>query len=212
MKHIDLADYPRRDHFNLYLGMAYPYAGVTVEVDVTDLLALCKTKKISFYLMVLHAVALAADEVPEFRRRIDNGGIVEYEECPTSHIELKPDGTYAYCALRHHMPLKEFLPKAETACVNARENGSIEEEAEVQSMYFVSTLPWLHYTQLIQPVACGEDANPRFTWGRYQPNDKGRMMMPMSVLVHHGLADGVHIARFYDEFDKQMKILCMEGA
>ena len=212
MKHIDLADYPRRDHFKLYLNMAYPYAGVTVEVDVTDLLALCKAKKVSFYLMVLHAVALAADEVPEFRRRIDNGGIVEYEECPTSHIELKPDGTYAYCALRHHMPLKEFLPKAETARVDARENGSIEEEAEVQSMYFVSTLPWLHYTQLIQPVACGEDADPRFCWGKYKPNDKGRMVMPMSVLVHHGLADGVHIARFYDEFDKQMKILCMEGA
>ncbi len=212
MKHIDLADYPRRDHFNLYLGMAYPYAGVTVEVDVTDLLALCKTKKISFYLMVLHAVALAADEVPEFRRRIDNGGIVEYEECPTSHIELKPDGTYAYCALRHHMPLKEFLKKAEIARSAVRECGSIEEEAEVQSMYFVSTVPWLHYTQLIQPVACGEDANPRFSWGKYQPNDKGRMVMPMSVLVHHGLADGVHIARFYDEFDKQMKILCMEGA
>ena len=212
MKHIDLADYPRRDHFNLYLGMAYPYAGVTVEVDVTDLLALCKTKKISFYLMVLHAVALAADEVPEFRRRIDNGGIVEYEECPTSHIELKPDGTYAYCALRHHMPLKEFLKKAEITRSAVRECGSIEEEAEVQSMYFVSTVPWLHYTQLIQPVACGEDANPRFSWGKYQPNDKGRMVMPMSVLVHHGLADGVHIARFYDEFDKQMKILCMEGA
>ena len=182
MKHIDLADYSRRDHFNLYLGMAYPYAGVTVEVDVTDLLALCKAKKISFYLMVLHAVALAADEVPEFRRRIDNGGIVEYEECPTSHIELKADGTYAYCALHHHMPLKEFLKKAEIARSAVRECGSIEEEAEVQSMYFVSTVPWLHYTQLIQPVACGEDANPRFSWGKYQPNDKGRMVMPMSVV------------------------------
>ncbi len=211
MKHIDLADYPRRDHFNLYLGMAYPYAGVTVEVDVTDLLALCKAKKISFYLMVLHAVALAADEVPEFRRRIDNGGIVEYEECPTSHIELKPDGTYAYCALRHHMPLKEFLQRAEIARTAVKENGSIEEEDNVQSMYFVSTVPWLHYTQLIQPVACGEDANPRFSWGKYQLNDKGRVMMPMSVLVHHGLADGVHIAKFYDEFDRQMKILCKEA-
>ena len=242
MKHIDLADYPRRDHFNLYLGMAYPYAGVTVEVDVTELLALCKEQKISFYLMVLHAAALAADEVPEFRRRIDRGGIevgrepdererlladrpakpstglapgkagiVEYDECPTSHIELKPDGTYAYCTLRHHMPLADYLAQAESARTAAREGGSIEEEVDVQSMYFISTLPWLHYTQLIQPVACGEDSNPRFAWGKYQPNDKGRMMMPMSVLVHHGLADGVHIAKFYDNFDRQMKRICTEG-
>ena len=207
MKRIDMATYPRRDHFEHFYGMAYPYVGVTVEVDVTALLTLCREKGYSFYLMVLHAVALAADEVDEFRRRIDDGGIVEYDECPTSHTELKPDGTYAYCTLHHHMPLAEYLQKAEAARAAARKSGSIEEEAEVQSMYFISTLPWLHYTQLIQPVACGEESNPRFTWGKYQQNAEGRMMMPLSVLVHHALADGVHIAKFYDEFEKQMKHL-----
>ena len=210
LKRIDLDTYPRRDHFNHFCAMAYPYAGVTVDVDVTDLLSLCREKGDSFYLMVLHAVALAADEVPEFRRRIDHGGIVEYDECPTSHIELKPDGTYAYCTLRHHMPLAEYLAQAESARTAAREGGSIEEEDDVQSMYFISTLPWLHYTQLIQPVACGEESNPRITWGKYQANDKGRMMMPLSVLVHHALADGIHIAKFYEAFNQQMKLICEE--
>ena len=207
MKRIDMVTYPRRDHFEHFYGMAYPYVGVTVEVDVTDLLTLCREKGYSFYLMVLHAVALAADEVDEFRRRIDDGGIVEYDECPTSHTELKPDGTYAYCTLHHHMPLAEYLQRAEAARAAARKSGSIEEENEVQSMYFISTLPWLHYTQLIQPVACGDESNPRFTWGKYQQNAEGRMMMPLSVLVHHALADGVHITKFYDEFEKQMKHL-----
>ena len=158
------------------------------------------------------SVALAAEGVDEFRRRIDRGGIVEYEQCPTSHVELKPDGTYAYCTLHHHMPLTEYLQKAEAARAAARTNGSIEEEAEVQSMYFISTLPWLHYTQLIQPVACGEESNPRFTWGKYQQDADGRMMMPLSVLVHHALADGLHIAKFYERFDKQIKGICEEGA
>jgi chloramphenicol O-acetyltransferase type A len=211
MKRIDMTTYPRRDHFAHFCAMAYPYAGVTVEADVTDLLVLCREKGCSFYLMVLHAAALAADEVPEFRRRIDHGGIVEYEACPTSHTELKPDGTYAYCTLHHHIPLADYIVKAEAARTAVRECGSIEEEDDVQSMYFISTLPWLHYTQLIQPVACGEESNPRITWGKYQPDDKGRMMMPLSVLVHHGLADGVHIARFYEEFDKQVKNICKEA-
>ena len=211
MKRIDLDTYPRREHFRHFCAMAYPYAGVTVDVDVTDLLALCRDKGYSFYLMVLHAVALAADEVPEFRRRIDHGGIVEYDECPTSHIELKPDGTYAYCTLRHHMPLAEYLAQSESARNAAREGGSIEEEDDVQSMYFISTLPWLHYTQLVQPVACGEESNPRITWGKYQADDKGRMMMPLSVLVHHALADGIHIAKFYEAFDRQMKLICEEA-
>ena len=211
MKRIDMATYPRRDHFEHFYGMAYPYVGVTVEVDVTALLTLCREKGYSFYLMVLHAVALAADEVDEFRRRIDDGGIVEYDECPTSHTELKPDGTYAYCTLHHHMPLAEYIATAEAARQAARTSGTIEEEDEVKSMYFISTLPWLHYTALIQPVACGEESNPRFTWGKYQPNDKGRVMMPLSVLAHHALADGLHIARFYEAFDQQMKLICKEA-
>ncbi|MBQ2929233.1 MAG: chloramphenicol acetyltransferase [Clostridia bacterium] len=241
MKRIDMAIYPRREHFNHFVGMAYPYVGVTVEVDVTDLLARCREKGYSFYLMVLHAVALAADEVPEFRRRIDRGGIevgrepdererlladrpakpstvlapgkagiVEYDECPTSHTELKPDGTYAYCTLHHHMPLADYLAKAEAARAATQESGSIEEEDDVKSMYFISTLPWLHYTQLVQPVACGEESNPRITWGKYQPDAAGRMMMPLSVLVHHALADGLHIAQFYEAFDRVTARLCKE--
>ena len=109
------------------------------------------------------------------------------------------------------MPLADYLAQTETARAAVQAGGSIEEDDEIQSMYFVSTVPWLHYTQLIQPVACGQDSNPRFTWGKYQVNDKGRVMMPVSVLVHHGLADGLHIARFYEEFDRQMKQICEEG-
>ena len=208
MKRIDLETYPRREHFKLFYGMSYPYVGMTVNVDVTDLLALCRESKWSFYVMVTHAVALAADEVPEFRRRIDQGGIVEYEECPTSHIELKSDGTYAYCTLRHHKPLEQFMQEAEIARAAVRENGSIEEDEAIQSMYYISTVPWVHFTQVIQPVSCGEDSNPRFVWGKYEENAQGRMMMPLSVLVHHALADGLHIAQFYAAFDKQVKALC----
>ncbi len=211
MKRIDMATYPRRDHFEHFYGMAYPYVGVTADVDVTDLLALCREKKLSFYLMVLHAAALAADTVPEFRRRIDQGGIVEYDACPTSHTELKADGTYAYCTLHHHLPLTEYLRKSEAARAAVRESGSIEEEDEVQSMYFISTLPWLHYTALIQPVACGEESNPRITWGKYQQDAAGRVMMPLTMLVHHALADGLHIAKFYEAFNQTMHDLIEEG-
>ena len=210
MKRLDMAQFARRAHFQHFFGMAYPYVGVTVETEVTPLLALCRERGYSFYLMMLHAVALAADEIPELRQRIDNGGVVEYEACPTSHTELKADGTYAYCTLHHHLPLQEYLARAEAARKAARESGSIEEEAEVQSMYFISTLPWLHYTALIQPVCCGEESNPRFTWGKYPTNDQGRVTIPLSVLAHHALADGVHIAAFYEAFDRVMTRLCEE--
>ncbi len=29
--------------------------------------------------------------------------------------------------------------------------------------------------------------------------------MPVTIRVHHGLADGIHIARFYQNLEKQMQ-------
>lgn len=201
---INLDAYPRRAHFEHFLTQAYPYVGVTVHVDVTELVRLCKAQGISFYLAFIHAAALAADGVPELRRRIREGGIAEYERCPTSHTEPLPDGTYCYCTLHHHMPFDQYIRYAEKTRKQYRQRGTIQEDAEVESMYFISCLPWLHYTALLQPTAGGNDANPRITWGKYEPDARGRLMLPVSVLAHHALVDGLHLARFYEELSRTL--------
>jgi chloramphenicol O-acetyltransferase type A len=178
--------------------------GVTQNVDVTELVNFCREKKYSFYLTFLHAAALAADEVPQLRQRIHEGGIVEYDACPTSHIELLEDETYCYCTLRHHMPLEEYIPYAEAMREKCRQKASIEEDDDVESMYFISSLPWLHYSAMIQPTAGGEDSNPRITWGRYEKDIHGRLQMPVTLLAHHSLADGIHIAKFYQNLIKKI--------
>ena len=206
-KAVDMAQYPRRAHFAYFSAMQYPYVGVTQETDVTELLAACRARQRSFYLSFLHAAALAADGVPELRRRIRAGGIVEYDECPTSHIELLEDETYCYCTLRHHMPLEEYYPYAEEARRQCRQRASIEEDAEVESLYFISTLPWLHYSALIQPVAGGEESNPRITWGQYRQDGAGRVSLPVTLLAHHALVDGIHIARFHQNLAEQLRMV-----
>ena len=71
-------------------------------------------------------------------------------------------------------------------------------------MYFISTLPWLHYSALIQPVAGGDESNPRITWGKYEDDGAGRTTMPLSVLAHHALVDGIHIAQFYKNLNDEI--------
>ena len=202
---IDLAQYPRRNHLEHFRSMHYPYVGVTADVDVTDFLKFCKAQHYSFYIAFLHAAALAADEVPELRQRIHGGTVLEYDACPTSHIELLEDGTYCYCTLRHQLPLDEYIPYAEAVRAQCRANATIEEEDDVESMYFISTLPWIHYTSLIQPVCGGEDANPRITWGKFQPDAQGRKQLPVTILAHHSLVDGIHIAQFYRNLESEIR-------
>lgn len=194
-KMIPMEHYPRREHFHYFCSLTNPFLSLTVQMDVTELAQACKTSGASFYIAFMHAVALAADEVPQLRQRVHADGIVEYESCSTSHTELLPDETYCYCTLHHHMPLPEYLEAAEAARTAARSNATIDEDAaEADSQYFISCLPWLHFTQLSNPT--GSDSNPRFTWGKYEPDYRGRLMLPLSVCVHHGLVDGLHVARF----------------
>ena len=201
---IDMAQYARRRHFDYFRSLPYPYVGVTENVDVSGLVRFCREKGCSFYLAFLHAAARAADGVPQLRQRIRDGGIVEYDACPTSHTELLPDGTYCYCTLRHDHPLDRYLPYAEETRRLARENASIDEDDDVESMYFISALPWLHYTALIQPVAGGDESNPRITWGKYEPDPQGRLMLPVTLLAHHALVDGIHLANFYANLRREL--------
>ncbi len=163
---LDMEHYPRKAHFDYFRSLQYPYVGVTADVDVTEVLRFSREKARSFYLTFLHAAALAADGVPELRQRIRGDRIVEYSECPTSHIEKTNGAAYCYCTLRHHMDLGEYYDQAEKARKECVKNG-ISEDADVESMYFISTLPWVHYSSLIQPVAGGDESNPRITWGKY---------------------------------------------
>ena len=204
---VDMENDPRRAHFDYFRTLPNPQAGVTVNVDVTGLLAFCKSRGASFYLGFMHAAALAANGVPELRRRIRDGRVIEYDACGTSHVEPLPDGSYGYCTLFHDRDWDDFFPYAEAARRACREHPSIEEDADVDGLYFVTCLPWLHYTQLIQPTAGGDESNPRISWGRYETDWRDRLMLPVTLLCHHGLADGVHIARFYQNLDAALNDL-----
>ena len=56
-------------------------------------------------------------------------------------------------------------------------------------------------------MAGGEESNPRITWGAFAPDAEGRLQMPVTLLVHHALADGSHIAKFYDALRAELAVL-----
>lgn len=204
---IDMANYPRREHFAYFSGLAYPYVGMTVNVDITALRAV-QAGKFPFFLTFCYCVSRAANRVPELRQRILDGQIIEFSRCPTSHTVALPDGTYCYCELSSALPFAEYLPYAVSAQEEAKRRASIAEDSgDALRKIFISTVPWISYTALVQPVPIPADSNPRITWGRFFPQD-GRTLLPVSVLFHHALVDGIHIAQFYRLLDEEIAALC----
>lgn len=201
---IDMGRDPRRAQYDYFRSLANPYAGVTVNVDITALLDWTKRTGSNFFLTVLYAVSRAANSVPELRRRIRGEQVVEYVWCPTSHTVALADGSYCYCTLTADMSLADFLPYAKEAQEMAKKEPTLDDGEEAESLLFISCVPWLSYTALTQPVPSPADSNPRITWGKYF-RQEGRTLLPLTLLVHHALADGLHIARFYEALDRELE-------
>ena len=92
-KFVDMERDPRREQFAYFRDFANPYLGVTAEVDVTEVLDWTRRTGTSFFLAVLYAAVRAANAVPELRRRLRGGEVVEYDQCPSSHTVALPDGS-----------------------------------------------------------------------------------------------------------------------
>ena len=115
------------------------------------------------------------------------------------------NGTYCYCQLDSCYSFEEYIPYAVKEQEKAKQTPSIEEsEEDILDKIFISTVPWISYTSLINPVPSPADSNPRITWGKYFVQN-GRTLLPLSVLCHHALVDGLHISRFYQMLEKQFE-------
>ena len=183
-KTLDMSAYRRKAHFDYFRAMACPYVGLTANVDITALLAKVRAEKLPFFLTVCYCAARAANSVPEFRQRIVGEGIVEFDHCPTSHTVALEDGTYCYCTLRADMPFADYILYAQRAQEAAKQRGGIDEDAEeALDKFFISTLPWLSYTSLIQPTPFPADSNPRITWGKYFRQGE-QTLLPLLSLIH----------------------------
>lgn len=203
---IDMERYPRREHFDYFRSMCNPWLGVTVNVDVTELMSHRAGK--SLFLAVNFCVTRAANAVPELRRRILGDGIVEYDHCATSHTELLDNGTYTYCTLdTADRSFDEYVPYAKVCQQAARERGTLEEDENADSYLFISCVPWFSFTNVALPYVGGGESNPCITWGKIFPQE-GKWYLPMNLTVHHALVDGIHIAAFFRQLDKELTDLC----
>ncbi len=198
---VNMEEDPRSGQFGYFRAMADPWAGITVEVDITEFHAALDGRP--FFLSFLYALTRAANAVPELRRLLD-GQVVEFDRCCPSYTAMKDSGVYVYCLVDSGLlPYEDFLIDGKRRQAKALKGEGLAESGDPLSKFFVSCVPWLAYTQLKHPVTGPEDTNPRFSWGKFTEMN-GRVTMPVTVFVNHALADGLHIAWFYENLDQEL--------
>lgn len=215
-KYIDLANYPRLDHFRHFLTMQQPCVSVTVQVDITDWLIRLRASGCPFFLSFQYAVVRAANRIPEFRQRIVDEKIVEYDYCNPSYIVSLPDDTYRYCNVNVNQPFAQYLKEGRVKQDAALHSEHLEEEeGDVLGLLFISCVPWLNYTEAMMPYPGGSFSNPGFCWGGYKTEkylaleegrvtEKVKTTIPVSLFFNHALIDGIHAGRFFDNLNEEL--------
>lgn len=200
MKKIDLNTYPRRSHYEYFKSLAYPYVGVTANVDVTKLVRFAKERGGSTFLACLWTAANAANRIPELRQRIVGEEILEFDHCDTAHTVALTDTTFCNCRTDCRMPLEDFLSCGRQRQEEAkRRHGFVSTQDDETELIFVSCTPWLSFTQVIQPVPIPADCNPRIVLGKYIAEGE-KLLLPLHIQCNHALVDGYHLGRFYEAF------------
>jgi len=85
-----------------------------------------------------------------------------------------------------------------------KKTGPIGERGRYKNDCIYLAIPWISYTHISHTDSGKKDfATPMFDFGKYTEKD-GKMMMPLSIEVHHSFVDGVHIGMLIEKIQKYL--------
>lgn len=206
---IELKGWEREHLFNYYLHADMPYIIVSANVDVTNAYRYAKENDLSFNLVAVYLANKAANSVRNYRFRMKDGKPYEIEYNVPVVNHLKP-GTDIFVAAEAKWPeedIAEFCRDTHERFF-LLENGDFTYAIDGKPyMINYTTIPWIQYTHFFRTVIkCGEDNNPKISFGKYYREGE-RIMMPVSSQTHHGLMDGHHVGMFYERLQEEINDL-----
>ena len=198
---IDLNTFDRRFAYNNFINFDNPYVTIVCEVDITNLVNYTKTHK-NFYHSMCYLVMKAMNKVRNFGYRFINGEVYHCENVGIGPVGRTEDNNIFFYHGPYTDTLQEFLEKTEEYKQLVL-SGKNEQTEETQQEIYVSCFPWIKMTALSVPVT-KSGQNPQVIWDKFETKD-GKTTINLFVYAHHSFCDGLHIAQFFDEFEKLEK-------
>ncbi|MAW88927.1 MAG: chloramphenicol acetyltransferase [Phyllobacteriaceae bacterium] len=198
IRDIDIATWPRAGQFAHFRAYAQPHFSITAPLDVTRLVRRLKPDGVSVFNACVFALTEGGNAVPEFRTRFDGDRAYEHATVGASFTVPLQTGGFAFCEVARDGDFDRFDRACSQAIDAARMQTGLTDTTKSQDGWlFMSCLPWLSFSAMTHAVRGPQDCVPRIAWGRYQEDLDGRLVVPVSVQVHHALVDGEHVAAFF---------------
>ncbi len=206
MKIIDLENWNRKEHFEFFSTMASPYFGLTTEVDCTKAYEKAKEKNYSFFAYYLYKSMVAINSVDELKLRIVGDQVILYDEVHIGSTIGRADGTFGF-SFFHYSEDFEIFNRGLQDQIKAVQNSvglGISNDALPVNHIRHTAIPWNSFSALLHPTNFDpKECIPKIAFGRFNVR-QGKRYLPLSIEAHHGLADGIHLAKYLEAFQKQL--------
>jgi chloramphenicol O-acetyltransferase type A len=142
----------------------------------------------------------AVNAVENFRYRISEGKIYSNDRIDASATIGREDGTFGFSLIEYNPDLKIFEKTALTEIERIQNTtGLFTRSFDNDNLIHFSAIPWLNFTSLSHARSFTfPDSCPKISFGKMITSENGKKTMAMSVHVHHGLMDGLHVGQFVD--------------
>lgn len=202
-KILDIDNWNRKEHFEFFSQFDEPFFGIVAEIDCTDGYNFCKQNDIPFFMFYHHKAILAVNQIEEFRYRIRGNDVIIFDTIHVTSTISRDDNTFAFSYVTYNHSFKEFaeLFQSETDAIRSSAGLGLNENTGRLDVIHFSTVPWIRFTGVTHArnFKNGESI-PKITFGRYHRINE-KLMMPVSVNVHHGLMDGLHVGKYFELFE-----------
>lgn len=202
---IDVESWDRREQYEFFRDYDNPFFGLTANVDVSRLLEYVREKGYSMFAAYLYASQQQVNRISEFRYRILDNQVVEYDNISAGSTVLKDNDVFTFCYFNHLPSFKDFHPhviERIKACRHPKTK--LTDHEHNQAMIHYSVIPWVHFTAVTHPRNHGtKDSVPKIMFGKFEEK-QASTNLPISVEVHHGLLDGFHVGLYFEGFQNSI--------
>lgn len=198
---IDLASWPRREHFQYYRGMLPCGYSVTVRLDVTRFSAMLRQQKLSFFPAFVWCVSHNIIAHPAFRMGVDKDGNPGYFDRMHPNYTVFHPETHTFSDLwsEHSEDFSTFWAAMRADRAAFGDNLSFRPKPnQPPNFYCISWVPWLDFSSYAASVSGSGLPNlfPVITFGKIT-EENGTLSLPFVVNIAHAAADGWHTAEFF---------------
>lgn len=197
---VDLDTWNRGKLFQSYIDHMRIVMSLTVDMDVTKLLIFCKTHHLKFYPAMIWVVSKVVNAHDEFKYSWDDdGNLIQWDFISPSYVDFhKADENFTKLVTPFSEDLFEFHARFIRDQETYRDQRAFVAN-QPPNFFDVSCLPWVRYKHFdVHVFDEGKFLAPVVTWGKYEL-EHGSYIMPLTMNIHHAVADGFHLSRFFTE-------------